>query len=73
VLRQIAFLLIMVPLALLAFLLLLLNFGTMPRADLTGALAVAILVAIVAMPAGITIWGFAVLIAEQRRGRRHRS
>ena len=70
--RKIGFLLTMVPLALLALLLLLLNFGTMPRTDLTTALAVVILVAVVAIPAGITVWGFAVLMDEQRRGRRKR-
>lgn len=65
-LRKIAFLLIAVPLAFLALLLLLLNFGTMPRSDLATAFTVAILVAIVAMPAGITIWGFAILMADRR-------
>jgi hypothetical protein len=72
VLRKIAFLLTMVPLALLALLLLLLNFGAMPRTDLATAVAVVILVAIVAMPAGITIWGFAILMDEQRRRQRER-
>ena len=71
-LRKIAFLLTMVPLALLALLLLLLNFGTMPRTDLATSLAAVILVAIVAMPTGITIWGFAILMDEQRRSRRER-
>jgi hypothetical protein len=73
VLKKIAFLLIVLPLAALAVLLLLFNFGTMPRSDLTGALVVVILVAVVALPAGFTLWGFAVLTADRRRGRRGRS
>ncbi len=71
-LRQLAFLLIAAPLAFLAVVVLLLNFGTMPRSDLTLALAAAIISAMVAVPAGITIWVFAMLKAEQRRGRRER-
>ena len=71
--KRIAFLLIAVPLAALALLLLLLNFGIMPRAELAYALVVVSLVAIVAMPAGITIWSFSILMADRRRGRRGRS
>jgi hypothetical protein len=71
--RKVAFLLIVVPVALLAFVLLLMNFGTMPRAELAVALAVVSMVAIIAMPAGITILGFSILMADRRRGRRERS
>jgi NADH:ubiquinone oxidoreductase subunit K len=72
-LRKIAFLLIAVPLVLLAVVLLLVNFGTMPKTDLITALALVILVAIVAMPAGITILAFAILTADPQRGRREHS
>jgi hypothetical protein len=70
--RKIAFLLIMVPLALMAFVVLLLNFGTAPRGEMFYALAVVGLIAAVAVPAGFTIWGFTILMADRRRGRRER-
>jgi hypothetical protein len=69
--RRLAFLLIAGPLALLAFVLLLMNFGTMPRSDLAYALAVAYILTMVAMPIGVTIWGFSILMSD-RRGRRER-
>jgi hypothetical protein len=68
--RRIAFLLIAAPLACLAVVLLMLSFDSMPRPDLFYALAVVGLVTFVALPAGITIWGFSILMADRRRGRR---
>ena len=68
--RRLAFLLIAVPLAMLAFVLLLLNFGTMPRSELAYALAIVVFIAVIAMPAGITIWGFSILMADRRRRRK---
>jgi hypothetical protein len=71
--RRIAFLLIMVPLALLAFVVLLLNFGTAPRDEMFYALAVVGLAAVVTVPAGITIWAFTYIMADRRRSQRKRT
>ena len=66
--RRIAFLLIAAPLVCMAVVLLMLSFDSLPRSDLFYALAVVSVVTLVALPAGITIWGFSILMADRRRG-----